>query len=162
MALEFFWRWGNRQWCGEIQDVFTVEELSIVGVCRMDRKIAFLDIIHYGQGLLEAQNVGGLARADPFRFTDIFLITLRIHTYDQGIFPILAMPASKRKIRSFSRLFSSEFMPKYEYYFPKISFRTSSVDWLLLPLAGYIFLVAWVVILTNSGYSRPATSMNPH
>ena len=42
----------------------------------MDRKIAFLDIIHYGQGLLEAQNVGGLARADPFRSTDIFLITL--------------------------------------------------------------------------------------
>lgn len=132
MPFEFFRGWGNGQRLGEVQDIFPIEELPVIGACRMGFKVALLDIIHYGQSLLESQDMGGLARADHFRSTDIFLITLGIHTYVLGIFPILALPASKRKIRSFSRLFSSEFLPKYEYYFPKFSFRTSSVDWSLL------------------------------
>lgn len=162
VPLEFFRGWGNGQRLGEVQDIFPIEELPVIGTCRMGCKVALLDIIHYGQSLLKSQDMGRFARADHFRFTDIFLITLGVHTLSLGIFLILALPASKRKTRFFPRLFSSEFLPKYEYYLPEISFRSFSVDWLLLTLAGYIFVVARVVTLTNSGYSRPATSMNPH
>lgn len=112
--------------------------------------------------LFEAEDVGRFARTDRIRTNDTFFITMGVHTSSIGIFIILALPASKRKTRFFPRLFSSEFLPKNEYYFPVISLRSFSVDWLLLTLAGYIFVVARVVIFTNSAYSRPATSMNPH
>ena len=64
MALEFFRRWRNGQGCGKIQNVLPAEELSVIGVCRIGGQVAFLDVVHYGQGLLEAQNVGNLARTD--------------------------------------------------------------------------------------------------
>ena len=105
VPLEFFRGWGNGQRLGEVQDIFPIEEFPVVGTSRMGCNVALLDIIHYGQSLLESQDMGRFARADHFRSTDTFLITLGVHTLSLGIFPILALPASKRKIRFFPRLF---------------------------------------------------------
>ena len=80
MPLEFFWGWGNGQRLGEVQDFFPIEELPVAGACRMGCKIALLDIFHYGQSLLESQDMGCFARTDHFRFADNFLITLGVHT----------------------------------------------------------------------------------
>ena len=81
MPLEFFRGWWNGQRCGEIQNILPVEVLSIVDVCSMGGQVALLDIVHYGQGLLETQNMGGLAGTDHILFTDIFLITLGVHAF---------------------------------------------------------------------------------
>ena len=80
VPLELFRGWGNGQRLGEVQDIFPIEELPVVGTCRMGCKVALLDIIHYVQSLLESQDMGRFARADHFRSTDTFLITLGVHT----------------------------------------------------------------------------------
>ena len=64
VSLEFFRWWRNGQGCGKLQNILPAEVPSIVGVCRIGGQVASLDIVHYGQGLLEAQNVGGLAGTD--------------------------------------------------------------------------------------------------
>ena len=80
VPLEFFSGRGNRQRLGEVQDIFPIEELPVIGTNRMGSKVAFLDIIHHGQSLLESQDMGRFARADHFRSIDTFLITLGVHT----------------------------------------------------------------------------------
>ena len=61
VPLEFFRWWRNGQGCGKVQNILPEEVPSVVGVCRIGVQVVFLDIVHYGQGLLEFNSDGSEA-----------------------------------------------------------------------------------------------------